>query len=98
MSTRRKLSQGAPSGSKPNNTSQRPQMNFARPQETTRNDAKGTKPTAQPASIREVMTLMILHGCKKTIFFDVRLKVALYLAALFLVSLIGGNSWQHCTI
>ncbi|CAO1357443.1 unnamed protein product [Diamesa tonsa] len=89
MSTRRKLSQAAPSGSKPNNTSQRPQMNFARPQETNRNEAKGTKPTAQPASIREVMTLMILHGCKKTIFFDVRLKVALYLAALFLVSLIG---------
>lgn len=54
-----------------------------------RNDAKGTRPTSNPTSVREVLTMMVIHLCKKIIFFDVNLKVALYLGALFLVSLIG---------
>lgn len=54
-----------------------------------RNDTKGTRPAAQPTSIREVLLMMLLHLCKKIIFFDVNLKVALYLGSLFLVSLIG---------
>lgn len=52
-------------------------------------EAKGTRPTATPTSVREVLTMMVLYVCKKAIFFDVNLKVALYLGSLFLVSLIG---------
>lgn len=52
-------------------------------------EARGTRPTTQPSSIKEVILLMIMHLCKKTIFFDINLKVALYLGSLFLVSLIG---------
>lgn len=52
-------------------------------------DAKGTRPTPNPTSVREVLTMMLLHLCKKIVFFDVNLKVAMYLGALFLVSLIG---------
>ena len=54
-----------------------------------RAEAKGTKPTAKPTSVKEVLIMMVLHVCKKIIFFDVGIKVALYLASLFLVSLIG---------
>ncbi|XP_014100278.3 acyl-coenzyme A diphosphatase FITM2 [Bactrocera oleae] len=54
-----------------------------------RAEAKGTRPTAAPISVREILVMMVMHACKKTIFFDTNLKVALYLGSLFLVSLIG---------
>lgn len=49
----------------------------------------GTRPTTAPASVKEVIMMMIMHVCKKTIFYNINLKVALYLGSLFLVSLIG---------
>lgn len=65
-------------------------MNFRPPGgDLPRSEAKGTRPTAPPSSIREIFVMMILHVCKKTIFFDTNLKVALYLGSLFIVSLIG---------
>lgn len=57
-----------------------------------RNEAKGTKPTCEAASVKDVLVMAVLHVCKKAIFFDVRLKVGLYLLALFVVSLIGGKN------
>lgn len=54
-----------------------------------RNDTRGTRPTTQPSTVKEVILLMIMHVCKKSIFFDINLKVALYLGSLFLISLIG---------
>uniref|UniRef100_A0AAG5D6Z4 Uncharacterized protein n=1 Tax=Anopheles atroparvus TaxID=41427 RepID=A0AAG5D6Z4_ANOAO len=69
----------------------RPQMNFRQGvnDTTARSEAKGTRPTATPTSIKEVLTMMVLHVCKKIIFFDTSLKVPLYLGSLFIVSLIG---------
>ncbi|XP_021207160.2 acyl-coenzyme A diphosphatase FITM2 [Bombyx mori] len=52
-------------------------------------EPKGTKPTREASSIQEVLTLMIVHICKKILFFDTNLKIALYLGALFLLSLIA---------
>ncbi|XP_045515460.1 acyl-coenzyme A diphosphatase FITM2 [Pieris brassicae] len=52
-------------------------------------DYKGTKPTAEQSSIFEVLVLMIVHLCKKVLFFDTNLKIAIYLGALFLLSLIA---------
>lgn len=49
----------------------------------------GTRPTTAPATVKEVIMMMIMHVCKKTIFYNINLKVALYLGSLFLVSLIG---------
>lgn len=57
--------------------------------ETTRNDSRGTRPTTAPATVKEVILMMIMHVCKKILFFDINLKVALYLGCLFLISLIG---------
>lgn len=54
-----------------------------------RPDGRGTRPVQKPTSVREILTMVLLHVCKKSIFFDVNLKVALYLGSLFLVSLIG---------
>lgn len=74
-----------------NKTQRNPLNNFNIKNETLRNEAKGTKPTCEAASVKDVLVMALLHICKKTIFFDVRLKVALYLASLFLISLIGGE-------
>lgn len=52
-------------------------------------DFKGTKPTCEPTSIKEIFMLMVLYLCKKSLFFDTNLKVGIYLASLFLVSLIA---------
>ncbi|EAT32541.1 AAEL015335-PA [Aedes aegypti] len=86
MATKRK-----PIHTQPGSASQRPSMNF-RPgmnDTTARAEAKGTRPTATPTSIKEVLTMMVLHVCKKIIFFDTNLKVPLYLGSLFFVSLVG---------
>lgn len=86
MATKRRPLHTPTSGSTP----PPPRMNFRGGSSSdTRTDAKGTRPTANPTSVKEVLTMMLLYVCKKTIFFDVRLKVALYLGSLFLVSLIG---------
>lgn len=75
---------------RPLHQNNQPKMNF-RPSgaEPNRNETKGTRPTAKPTSVPEVILKMILYGCKKSIFFDTNIKVALYLGSLFLISLIG---------
>lgn len=52
-------------------------------------DFKGTKPTCEPTSIKEIFVLMVLYLCKKSLFFDTNLKVAIYLGCLFLISLVA---------
>ncbi|XP_068618546.1 acyl-coenzyme A diphosphatase FITM2 [Battus philenor] len=52
-------------------------------------DYKGTKPIREASSILEIMSLMIVHICKKMLFYDTNLKIAIYLGALFLLSLIA---------
>lgn len=52
-------------------------------------DYKGTKPTSEPTSIKEILLLMVLFLCKKSLFFDTNLKVVIYLGCLFLISLIA---------
>lgn len=85
MSARRKSTVGLQSAA----SSAKTQMNFNLKNETTRENSRGTKPTAEPTSVGQVILQVIMHICKKTIFFDIRLKVALYLLTLFLVSLIA---------
>lgn len=54
-----------------------PNFNFrSQPSDSSRADAKGTRPTAQPTSVREILTMVVLHVAKKILFFDVRLKVS----------------------
>lgn len=50
--------------------------------------SRGTRPTSDPTSIKEIFILMALHICKKSLFFNTDLKVGIYLAALFIVSII----------
>lgn len=52
-------------------------------------EQRGTKPTSEPVSIKETIILMVLYLCKKSLFFDTNLKVAVYLGTLFIISLIG---------
>lgn len=90
MSARRKSSVGLQSAAS-SSKSPRTQMNFNLKNEVLRENTKGTKPTPEAASVKEVLIKAFLHLCKKTIFFDIRLKVGLYLLSLFLVSLIAGK-------
>ena len=69
-----------------------PLNNFNIKGETLRQDAKGTKPTCEASSVKDVLVMAALHLCKKAIFYDVRLKVGVYMLALFVVSLIGGKN------
>lgn len=52
-------------------------------------EPKGNKPIREASSVSEVFVLMIVHICKKILFFDTNLKIALYLGLLFLLSLIA---------
>lgn len=79
-----------PTKRKPIHSPTKTQMNFRTGlNENAKNEAKGTRPTAPAATVKEVLVMMIMHICKKTIFFDINLKVAIYLGSLFLISLIG---------
>lgn len=64
-------------------------LNFRPPISDIKIDQSGTKPTPAKSSVKEVFTLMVLYCCKKSLFFDTNLKVAIYLGALFLISLIA---------
>uniref|UniRef100_A0A336MGT1 CSON012163 protein n=1 Tax=Culicoides sonorensis TaxID=179676 RepID=A0A336MGT1_CULSO len=55
----------------------------------TKSETKGNRPTPEATPVKEVLIQVVLYGCKKIIFFDTNLKVGLYLASLFLISLIG---------
>lgn len=93
MSARRK---STPITTKPSFSAKpNPLGNFNTRSDTSRNEAKGTKPTCEPTSIKDVLLTAVLHLCKKAIFYDVRLKVAIYLLSLFLISLIGGERDQR---
>ncbi|GBP19813.1 FIT family protein CG10671 [Eumeta japonica] len=53
-------------------------------------ESKGTKPTREASSILEVLIVMILHLCKKVLFFDTNLKIALYLEEARAI-----NGWER---
>ncbi|XP_023016196.2 acyl-coenzyme A diphosphatase Fitm [Leptinotarsa decemlineata] len=52
-------------------------------------EQKGTKPTSEPTSVKEIFILMVLYICKKSLFFNTDLKVCIYLGCLFVISLIA---------
>lgn len=87
MSARRKSSVNIQA----NRQQRNPLNNFNIKSEVLRNEAKGTKPTCEAASVKDVLVMALLHLCKKAIFYDVRLKVGLYMLSLFIISLIGGE-------
>lgn len=68
----------------------RPNLNF-RPTgpDVTRGEARGTRPTAPPTTIKEIFIDLVMHLGKKILFFDTNLKVGLYLGALLVISAIG---------
>lgn len=89
MSARRKSSVNIQAQA--NRQQRNPLNNFNIKSEVLRNEAKGTKPTCEAASVKDVLVMALLHLCKKAIFYDVRLKVGIYMLSLFVVSLIGGE-------
>lgn len=79
--------QSSTSGS-PGSSFKSSKMNF-RPSSGLQEDRGGTRPTTSPSSIGLVLITMIIHICKKSLLFDARLKVAIYLGTIFIVSLIA---------
>ncbi|XP_018332046.1 FIT family protein CG10671 [Agrilus planipennis] len=74
---------------RPSSTQGSPKLNFRPQTNELRTEQRGTRPTSKPTSIKEILTLMVLHVCRKSLFFDTNLKVGIYLGALFLISLIA---------
>lgn len=64
-------------------------MNFRPSGLDSRQDTKGTRPTTEPTTIAEALLMMIVHVCKKILFVDSYFRIGLYMASLFLISLIG---------
>ena len=84
MASKRRSLHSNPPGGPSNHLNFRPGIS-----ETIKNENRGTRPTTSPTTVREVIIMMVMHVCKKTLFYDTNLKVALYLGSLFLISLIG---------
>ncbi|XP_066975102.1 acyl-coenzyme A diphosphatase FITM2-like [Macrobrachium rosenbergii] len=50
--------------------------------------AKGTKPLPEQASVQHVLSLILVHGCRKVLFVQTEVKITLYSIGLFFGSLI----------
>ncbi|KAK3870334.1 hypothetical protein Pcinc_024432 [Petrolisthes cinctipes] len=50
--------------------------------------AKGTKPLPEQASVQHILSLIIVHGCRKVLFIQTEVKIMLYSMGLFFGSLI----------
>lgn len=50
--------------------------------------AKGTKPLPEQASVKYVLTLIVVHVCRKVLFIPLEVKIMLYSMGLFVGSLI----------
>ncbi|XP_075225052.1 acyl-coenzyme A diphosphatase Fitm [Lycorma delicatula] len=57
--------------------------------ETQKQEGRGSKPLPEPSTVSDILLMMILHGCRKVVFFDTKIKVAIYLSSLFIVSLLA---------
>lgn len=64
-------------------------LNFRSASDSSKNEGKGRKLLPEPASVKQVFIMMIVHICRKVLFVDTKLKIVIYLASLFLVSLIA---------
>lgn len=73
-----------------NNLSPNSKFNF-RPTglDQSKNETKGTRPTTNPTTVKETLLMLIVHVCKKTLFYDINIKLAIYMGTLFIVSVIG---------
>ncbi|XP_033220532.1 fat storage-inducing transmembrane protein isoform X2 [Belonocnema kinseyi] len=78
-------SSGSFSSSSSGNCRSQP-LNF-RPN-STQESRGGTRPTASPSSVGLILVTAVLHVCKKSLLFDTKLKAALYLATIFLGSIV----------
>ena len=52
-------------------------------------DKKGTKPLPEPTSVPQVLLLMLVHLCRKVLFVDPSVKVAVYVLSVFFGSIIA---------
>ncbi|XP_071451720.1 acyl-coenzyme A diphosphatase FITM2 [Hetaerina americana] len=64
------------------------QLNY-RTSESLKAENKGRKPLPEPTSVKQVFLMMIVHVCRRALFVDIKVKVVIYLGALFAVSLIA---------
>nr|XP_045625244.1 acyl-coenzyme A diphosphatase FITM2-like [Procambarus clarkii] len=50
--------------------------------------SKGTKPLPEQASVQQVLSLIVVHGCRKVLFIQTEVKITLYSIGLFFGSLL----------
>lgn len=64
-------------------------LNFRPNTETSGWETKGKKPLPEPTTVKHVLLMMIVHVCRKTLFYNTNVKVGIYGAGLFVVSLLA---------
>lgn len=64
-------------------------LNFRPNSETLGWETKGKKPLPEPMTVKQVLLMMIVHVCRKTLFVDTSIKVAIYGASVFVVSILA---------
>ncbi|KAG7165069.1 acyl-coenzyme A diphosphatase FITM2-like [Homarus americanus] len=77
-----------PSGASITSKRARPVRSAKSPIEKGRWAAKGTKPLPEQASVQHVLSLILVHGCRKVLFIQTEVKITLYSIGLFFGSLI----------
>ncbi|RZF36059.1 hypothetical protein LSTR_LSTR005875 [Laodelphax striatellus] len=72
------------------NSSSSSRLNF-RPNvaDTQKTDSKGSKPLPDPSSVVDILVMMVIHACRKVVFVNTNIKVAIYLGSLFIISLLA---------
>ncbi|KAJ8895689.1 hypothetical protein PR048_001025 [Dryococelus australis] len=63
--------------------------NFRLTTETPQCETKGKKPLPDPSSVKQVLLIMVMHVCRKSMFVDTSVKVGIYGGSLFLVSFLA---------
>lgn len=53
-----------------------------------KNENRGTKPTAERPSVKNILLMMIQHLCRKLLFIDIHLRIATYLGFIFVFSIL----------
>lgn len=51
--------------------------------------AKGTLPLPEPTTVPEILVKVVIHGCRKVLFVDPKLRLMVYAVLLFFFSLVS---------
>jgi len=65
-------------------------MKFRPPAETSRSEAKGTRPCAEATTVQQILLMMIVHICRKVVYgLDISYRIGIYILGTLLISVMA---------